>query len=100
MRVNVSWTAPRTLATHPGDSKPANDHNHPMDLEDAIATISHIEHNPLAPESVYQPAIETIIADLMDATFEATDTNTKVRLAGLELRARAVLERWEVRAVN
>ena len=66
----------------------------------AIRHNQHVEHNPRAPESVYRPVIEKLIAELMDATFEATDTDMKVRLASLELRARALLERWEVRGVN
>ena len=71
-----------------------------MHLDDAVTTILHVEHNDRALETVYRPAIEGIIAELQDATFEATDTDIRVQLAALELRARLVLERWEVRAVN
>ena len=60
-----------------------------MDIPDAIATIEHVEHNPRVPESVDRPVIESLIAELMDATFDATDADNKVRLAALELRARA-----------
>ena len=37
---------------------------------------------------------ESLIAELMDATFEATDETEKARLAALEMRGRLVLERW------
>jgi hypothetical protein len=35
-----------------------------------------------------------IVAELMELTYRSTDQDEKVRLAVLELRARALLERW------
>ena len=83
----------------PHDKPDPSRHNAPMNLPAAAAFVERLEHD-LAPESIHRPALESVIATLTDATFEATDETEKARLAALELGARLILKRWDQVGVN
>ena len=70
-----------------------------MTIPEATALIEDLEHRP-GPESTYRPALETLIADLMEQTYRSTDVTKRVTLAKLETRARLILLRWLKQGTN
>ena len=61
--------------------------------------VAHLERNP-ALTQFWVRTLEDIIADLMTDIYEAAAKGHKIRLAGLELRARRVLDRWRKAGSN
>ena len=70
-----------------------------VNLAYAESLIRELEAHPDRVPAYYSD-LEAAIAWLMDTTFEATDPKHKARVAGVEMRARLVLERHKKSSVD
>lgn len=70
-----------------------------MDRSTCVSLVRTLEDDP-SRVPAYFSALEEAIRWLMDATFESTDPDAKVRLAFTEMRARLVWERFRKMNAN